>query len=1602
MAQKTPYNMFDLIPGPPNEVIRPIQEFQRQVELAIAGVSPIGGSGGTVTASGGIASTGGLTLNTLPADGDIIALAGIPFTFRTVVSDPVSEIQIGANTTITAANSATVLNASVIPAVAEATYSSAANHLAIVFDTAGTIGNSFTVSKTSSHITVDGATLSGGLGPLFINQLVKGTGGSNITSGDLSGDVTTSGSMTTLIANGAVTLAKMVNMSTASLLGRNSAGTGSPEVLSASTVKSILALNNVTNDAQVKRTEMGVALGVATLDASTKIPLSQLPDTVIGAVEYQGTWNASTNSPNLPILSPSKGDYYVVSVTGSTSLGGITDWKVGDWAIYNGAAWEKVDNTDAVWSVFGRFGAVVAATNDYSWAQIDKSVSSFADITTRSAVDIASGTLSDARLSNNVPLKNAANIFTNTNQFEYVGMGGTAPESGHTTTAAFLKISKSGVNLDTDNNNAVYIKTSGGGGALGEHLTALYLEAHSTSNSLAGAGGPLGLNTQLYVDSGVSTSIAQTANLFLNVQGSTGTAYGVANQIVVSGSVSTVKGDSVDLLTTGTSQNVVGYSVLIRAQSGGTVASSVKGFEVIGFGGTAPLNSYGIYLGSSIDVGTSSSWAIYSLSSSPSFLSGDLRVSGLLKTGSTPVTLTDGPGKILSVALNTVQPAQGGTGQSFYAVGDLLYASGSTALNKLADVAAGSYLRSGGTNTAPLWSTLVLPNTITAGSIVFASASNTYGQDNANLFWDDANNRLGILTATPSQPLEVGGNIFINTATANLFLKDTSTGFLSSSSTVITPQNNNSLRSTSFTGGLVGWDINAAGNAEFENVLIRGELRASVFKVNEISATAGTFGVFYSASTVFTDFTTPASTSTSFTFNAKNSDITASAMLFAVNDTVRFKAYIGSSTVIGDAWATITARTNNTTHTTYTATLNSGSLSTTFRAGTAVVDYGPSGTGFITMSTDGTVGSTPNMTMATHAGSPWSAFTTLIRLGNLNGAYGYITDVYGFASGQYGSANKPWITLDTTNGLRIGGGSSGTSTLAQWDTSGGITVGQVGAGLANVVITSAGMDLRVNTTIRAHLDATGSAYFGNGNLSISTSGILTIGSWTVNSTNITGSSTILDSTGKLTLGTGNDVAILDAVDSVYRLVIGHLTYTSAPFRVSKTGVLSATGAIISGNITATTGVIGGFDIGTDYIRDSANSFGLASAVSGGDDVRFWAGAAFSSRTTAPFRITEAGVITATSGLIGGWSLTSTDIRNSGATVMLRGAGNLAFGSTPPTSTTVGTGLFIDSTGLYSLNSSTQRIKLDQNGLIAGGVTISGALTGSTIIISTGTGHSFGDGLEIKTAGTATLVNAEHYSPTIIMTGKGFGAGGVENLATINQIVKVESNGFGLQDYYWELAGQWGVLMRAHATISGNGGTVNIPGSLTIGSLTGVLSASGGVVSTIGIIGSVYGGTGNGFTKFTGPITSEKTFTLPNASAAILTDNTTITIAQGGTGDNGTAWIAYTPTVTTATGTITTLGTVTGRYKTIGKTVVFEVVVPITINGTGAGSVRATLPFQAAAFEFMVSGAETATTGKGLVGYIDVSSTFVLMLFYDGTYPGANGRRMVCSGTYERV
>ena len=99
--------------------------------------------------------------------------------------------------------------------------------------------------------------------------------------------------------------------------------------------------------------QKGVASGLASLDGTGKLATAQIPDSLTGNLNYQGTWNATTNvrSPQgggIPAAAAgNKGHYYIVSVAGTTTIDAEADWGVHDWIVSNGAAWTKVDNSDS-------------------------------------------------------------------------------------------------------------------------------------------------------------------------------------------------------------------------------------------------------------------------------------------------------------------------------------------------------------------------------------------------------------------------------------------------------------------------------------------------------------------------------------------------------------------------------------------------------------------------------------------------------------------------------------------------------------------------------------------------------------------------------------------------------------------------------------------------------------------------------------------------------------------------------------------------------------------------------------------------------------------------------------------------------------------------------------------------------------------------------------------------------------------------------------------------------------------------------------------------------------------------------------------------------
>ena len=81
-----------------------------------------------------------------------------------------------------------------------------------------------------------------------------------------------------------------------------------------------------------------------------------------GGLSYQGTWNASTNTPTLASSTGVNGYYYIVATAGSTNLNGITDWQIGDWLLFNGTVWQKIDQSDLIQSITSADGSIVVTT----------------------------------------------------------------------------------------------------------------------------------------------------------------------------------------------------------------------------------------------------------------------------------------------------------------------------------------------------------------------------------------------------------------------------------------------------------------------------------------------------------------------------------------------------------------------------------------------------------------------------------------------------------------------------------------------------------------------------------------------------------------------------------------------------------------------------------------------------------------------------------------------------------------------------------------------------------------------------------------------------------------------------------------------------------------------------------------------------------------------------------------------------------------------------------------------------------------------------------------------------------------------------------------
>jgi hypothetical protein len=187
------------------------------------------------------------------------------------------------------------------------------------------------------------------------------------------------------------------------------------------------------------RSEKGNANGYASLDSGGKVPISQLPSSIM---EYKGTWNASTNTPTLANGTGDTGDVYICNVAGTVNFGaGPITFAVGDYVIYSGTIWQR--SSGAVGTVtsvaasitgdaIGITGSPITTSGTLALAFAGTSaqyINGAGNLTT-----FPTSLISGSGASGQVTFFNGANSVTGTNNFFWdatnnrLGIGTTTPQ----------------------------------------------------------------------------------------------------------------------------------------------------------------------------------------------------------------------------------------------------------------------------------------------------------------------------------------------------------------------------------------------------------------------------------------------------------------------------------------------------------------------------------------------------------------------------------------------------------------------------------------------------------------------------------------------------------------------------------------------------------------------------------------------------------------------------------------------------------------------------------------------------------------------------------------------------------------------------------------------------------------------------------------------------------------------------------------------------------------------------------------------------------------------------------------------------------------------
>jgi len=390
----------------------------------------------------------------------------------------------------------------------------------------------------------------------------------------------------------------------------------------------------------------------------------------------------------------------------------------------------------------------IAGTNTVTWASIDQTGSTLADIATASAADITSGKLALARLTTGTaglpliggatdPIYQALDLTTAANISGELAAANFPTLTGDITTAGgalATTLSSTGVSANTYGSTALIpaftVDAKGRITAASEAAVATAAMLSTTYCSDCTASGPT-RGDLMYVPVGGSWDdlAVGTAGQFLRTDG-TDIAWGVDGSALTTLNGSNVSSGTVAIARGGTGGSaaataggvVYGAAGVYAVTAAGTASQCLlsNGASAPSWGACATLaahdmlsashsdtNASAVTRGSIILANSTPEYSELAIGSAGTFLRSD-GTDGSWSTDGSGLTALNGSnissGTISTAVLPTIAVTKGGTGLTTLTTGDILTASSASAMAQITAVASGQVLVSAGTSTQPVWS----------------------------------------------------------------------------------------------------------------------------------------------------------------------------------------------------------------------------------------------------------------------------------------------------------------------------------------------------------------------------------------------------------------------------------------------------------------------------------------------------------------------------------------------------------------------------------------------------------------------------------------------------------------------------------------------------------------------------------------------------------------------------------------------------------------------------------------------------------------------------------------------------------------------------------